>query len=375
LHEPISPSHRYLRRILIALLVVVVYFGAVGGLKRWNVNEYSITPGNATPVEPLVKVEGLPTDVNGDKIMLTDVYLQSLSAWQYLALHFQRHVQFVNATQLLDPGIPNGELVAQGFLEMSDSKQDAEVSAFTALGWKIARRPDGAVINGVIEHSPARAAGLQVADDIVGVNGTTVRDRCQLIATVHSLVPGSLVTLHYLRAHISATGRITWTGPVTRSMRTATVPPTAYNLGCPGIPGGGTSWLGISLENGVGYSLPASIAIKTKYIGGPSAGLAMTLSLIDELSKGSLTGHHKIAATGTIDQHGNVGDVGGVAEKTVAVQDAGAKYFFVPKVEVATARASASPGLTIIGVTTLSQALADLRSIGGADPVPLTTPR
>jgi PDZ domain-containing protein len=98
----------------------------------------------------------------------------------------------------------------------------------------------------------------------------------------------------------------------------------------------------------------------------------MTLCIIDQLSRHSITGGAKIAATGTIDQLGNVGDVGGVAEKTVAVQRAGAKYFIVPEVEVATAKANAAPGLTVIGVNTLSQALRALRSIGGAKPVPLS---
>jgi PDZ domain-containing protein len=82
-----------------------------------------------------------------------------------------------------------------------------------------------------------------------------------------------------------------------------------------------------------------------------------------------------VAATGTIDQNGNVGDVGGVAEKTIAVENAGAHYFIVPQVEVATAKANASPGLHIIGVTTLHQALQALQRIGGAKPLPLTTPR
>jgi PDZ domain-containing protein len=131
----------------------------------------------------------------------------------------------------------------------------------------------------------------------------------------------------------------------------------------------------VSLEDGVHYTFPGQISIDTKDIGGPSAGLAMTLTLIDRLSAGSLTGHHKVAATGTIDQHGNVGDVGGVAEKTVAVQRAGAQYFIVPEVEVATARANATPGLHILGVNTLAQALKDLRAIGGAAPVALTKPR
>jgi len=48
------------------------------------------------------------------------------------------------------------------------------------------------------------------------------------------------------------------------------------------------------------------------------------------------------------------------------VQRAGAKYFFVPEVEVATAKGAAQPGLKIIGVTTLAQTLRDLRALGGA---------
>jgi PDZ domain-containing protein len=130
----------------------------------------------------------------------------------------------------------------------------------------------------------------------------------------------------------------------------------------------------VSLEDATSYVFPARISIDTNDIGGPSAGLAMTLCIIDQLSRGSLTGGAKVAATGTMDQSGKVGDVGGVAEKTVAVQRAGVKYFIVPQVEVATAKANAAPGLTVIGVTTLHQALRALVGIGGAKIVPITAP-
>ncbi len=139
--------------------------------------------------------------------------------------------------------------------------------------------------------------------------------------------------------------------------------------------GAGTSYLGVAIEDGMSYRLPAQVSIYTANIGGPSAGLAMTLTLIDKLSRKSISGNQPIAATGTISANGDVGDVGGVAEKTVAVQRAGAKYFFVPEVEVATAKSQAKPGLKIIGVTTLAQTLRDLRALGGAAPQPLTPPR
>ena len=82
--------------------------------------------------------------------------------------------------------------------------------------------------------------------------------------------------------------------------------------------------LGIEPEDQVDFTYPFPVSINVTNIGGPSAGLAMTLGVIDALTSGSLTGGHTVAATGTIDSQGNVGDVGGVAQKTVAVENAGA---------------------------------------------------
>jgi PDZ domain-containing protein len=353
----------------VALLLVVI------GLGSWNISQYAITPGDATPVAPLVKIRGIATDPVPDRIMLTDVYLQSLTALQWLTLHLQSHVEFVSMNQLLDPGVPADELDAQGYLQMSDSKQAAEVSAFRSLGWPVPATNTGAIITAVIVPSPARNAGIHVADEVVSVNARPVHTTCDLIDSVHALAPGTLVKLGVAKARISSSGVISWKSPSVIALRTAAAPSGLSASGCAGVAGPSRSWFGVSIENGVTYQLPASVTIDTSNIGGPSAGLAMTLTLIDQLSRGSLTGHQSIAATGTIDPSGQVGDVGGVAEKTVAVQRAGAKYFFVPQIEVATAEQSAQPGLKILGVSTLAQALRDLRAIGGDAPIPLTTPR
>jgi len=356
------------------LATVAIISALVLGLQSWNISEYALTPGDATPVAPLVKINGVTTNPHPDKIMLADVYLQSLTAWQWLTMHFQSHVQFVPASDLVNPGIPSDELGAQGFLEMRDAKQAAEVTAYRALGWTVPVTPTGAIVNGVVSPSPARSAGVHVGDEIVGVNGTSVRSTCQLIGDIHDLVPGTSVQLEIKRVKISNTGTLSWRAPKAIAMRTADVPTGVGVSGCTGLTSRARSWLGVSSEDGFSYRLPARVSIDTADIGGPSAGLAMTLSLINVLSGGSLTGHHVVAATGTIDVKGDVGDVGGVAQKTVAVQRAGASYFIVPQVEVSTARAAASSGLKILGVTTLAQALRDLRSLGGVAPQPLTAP-
>jgi PDZ domain-containing protein len=126
--------------------------------------------------------------------------------------------------------------------------------------------------------------------------------------------------------------------------------------------------VGIEPQDQVDYAYPFPISINVTNIGGPSAGLAMTLGVIDTLSGGRLTGGHTVAATGTMDAGGNVGDVGGVPQKTVAVENAGATIFLVPPDEYADAKSKIRPGLKIFAVSTLDQALRVLAANGGHVP-------
>lgn len=374
MHDPISaparPPRRFLKPLIALIVVLVAVF--IGG--RWNLSEYAITPGQATPVAPLVKVQGIKTDQHNDRIMLVDVYLSTVNVLQWIGLHFESHVQFAPADELIDPGIPSNELGPQGYQEMNDSKQAAEVAAFRALGWKVPASPTGTAITGVVAPSPAYSAKLQVGDEIVGVDGHAVTSSCGLVALVHSRSPGTQLRLSVKKAKISQSGVITLERPTTVELSTAKAPSYLGATGCAGVTGPNRSWLGVTIEDGTNYVLPATVSINTADIGGPSAGLAMTLALIDKLSRGSLTGHHVIAVTGTIAVNGSVGDVGGVAQKTVAASRAGATIFFVPQVEVATAKSVGESGLRIVGVTSLKQVLSDLRQLGGAAPIPLTKP-
>jgi PDZ domain-containing protein len=119
-----------------------------------------------------------------------------------------------------------------------------------------------------------------------------------------------------------------------------------------------------------------SLSIATQGIGGPSAGLAFTLGALDALTTGHLTGANAVAATGTIDANGVVGEVGGVIQKTITVERRGAHYFIVPRGEAADAEKIAKGHkLTIVPVDTLEQALTFLRGIGGdLSGIPATAP-
>jgi PDZ domain-containing protein len=135
--------------------------------------------------------------------------------------------------------------------------------------------------------------------------------------------------------------------------------------------------IGVSTKTKVKADLPVDVTINAGAIGGPSAGLAFTLALINELSSSDLTGGQVIAATGTIEPDGTVGDVGGVTQKTAAVRKAHGVAFLVPPGEYQEAVRHAGSHLKVIKVTTLGDALAALGSLGGdlsaLGPAPVAT--
>ena len=128
-------------------------------------------------------------------------------------------------------------------------------------------------------------------------------------------------------------------------------------------------------------TLPFEVSIDTGEIGGPSAGLAFTLALIDELTPGDLTGGNNIAVTGTISLDGSVGPIGGLTQKVSAVRQHGVDVFLVPASQQEVADGAdelrqrlddAGHGdVEIVPVATLDEALAALVKLGGDPLVPV----
>jgi PDZ domain-containing protein len=96
-------------------------------------------------------------------------------------------------------------------------------------------------------------------------------------------------------------------------------------------------------------------------LGGPSAGLAIALELVDLLSPGDLTDGQVVAVSGALDELGRVGTVGGIRYKAVAARRAGADLLLVPPSLYREAVLFA-PGVRVVPVATFADALAALRS-------------
>jgi PDZ domain-containing protein len=107
----------------------------------------------------------------------------------------------------------------------------------------------------------------------------------------------------------------------------------------------------------------AKVKIDPRGLTGESAGLMLTLAVLDALTPDELVRERRIAGTGTIESDGTVGPVGFVARKALAAEQDGVDLFLVPHEQTAEARAPAST-TKIVGVHNLDDAVLYLSGIG-----------
>lgn len=309
-----------------------------------NVPYFLISPGEARGVAELIKVQEGQAEVYdpAGKILFTTVSLTgSVNVYEALLGWLDDEIEVIPEDEITG-GAPRREIRELNIQAMVDSKLIATKIALERLGFRVAVEGDGALVTAVNPGDPADGQ-LQPGDVIVAVGGEAVSLHDQVVTKVRQHRAGDVIEIRFRRD-----GR-------ERTVRLQAIDG-----------GGGQARLGVVLQTSdLRYDFPVEVSIETGLVGGPSAGLAFTLALIDELSPGELTGGRSVAVTGTIDNQGTVGLVGGVAQKTVTARRAGADAFLVPPEEAKEARAHAGR-MRIIAVRTLEEALAALEELGGS---------
>lgn len=194
------------------------------------------------------------------------------------------------------------------------------------------------VVVGSIDAGSPADGHLQTGDQIISIDGTaiTTADQVRTAVTKHS--PGQTVSFVVQRA-----GKTVTVPLVTRASTDA-----------------GPSRAVVGFTPGIGYTSPVKVSIQLDDVGGPSAGLMFTLGIIDKLTPVQENGGRHVAGTGTMDQNGNVGAIGGIRQKMAAARADGATIFLVPASNCAEALQQVPDGLQLIKVTTVTDALAGL---------------
>jgi PDZ domain-containing protein len=241
---------------------------------------------------------------------------------------------------------PKGETAEQAeqesAAEMTQSQQSATTAALRQLGIPVQSR---VVVDGLSPGSPS-AGKLRKGDVVLSVDGTAVDGGGALRDAITATKAGDTLDLVVRRDGTRM--------PVSVTTVAAT--------------DDGRPVIGISTRDAVTY--PFKVEISLKDVGGPSAGLMFALGIVDKLTPGSLTGGRFIAGTGTIDDQGTVGEIGGITQKMAGARQNGATVFLSPVKNCAQAKATKPDGLRLVKVDTLGDAvtaLDDLRAGRTAD--------
>ena len=344
----------------------LVLFGTVA-MAAVRIQRFELAPGEAMTVAPRIEFAASSTGTkvperfratNGIKFVTA--FGGQLSILDSVLGWIDPHVQVDTYKEHFGTSTPSTSR-RLGFQAMIGAKQIAEFVAMKKLGLDVNLVMGRVVIEELVcEGAPVKNAActnLQVGETITHFDGVATPTLTELTAQMKGHVVGDTVELTVIPYDTQAT-----TPDLTKSeKRTVQLMANADDPTRPII--------GFVPADTRTVSLPFEVQISTTDIGGPSAGLAFTLALLDELTSGNLMGTSHVVATGTISEDGSVGAIGALEQKAVAVKASGADLFLVPAGqsadEMKRARHAAGPRVEIVQVATLDEALQALHDHGG----------
>jgi Lon-like protease len=319
--------------VLTAGVVLLVLFGLLG--TTLPVPYVAQVPGPTFNTlgdidgSPIISVEGRDrNDVSGNLNLTTvGVSRGGLSLVEAVRGWFDDEIAVVPEEAVYPPDRTEEETRQANREAFLTSEQAAETAALAHLGY-----PVKVVVQDVPDGSPSDSV-LVEGDTIDAVDGTPTPDADALQDVLTGIPGGTTVTVD--TTHLGEAAQVEVTTKAAEDRE--------------------GSILGVSvLEQ---PSAPFDVKIDVKDVGGPSAGLMLSLGILDLVGDDDLTDGAVIAGTGTIDAQGNVGPIGGITLKMVTAQDIGADLFLVPADNCAEAAAVADPGFPLAKVATLDDAL------------------
>jgi PDZ domain-containing protein len=308
---------------------------------------YAFRPGSVRDTSTLISVDGAPTYDADGSISYTTVSLRRVTLIGLIAGWLDDDVDIKSRDDVLGPR--NADENRQLNLALMDtSKEVATQVALEKLGYDVPVSVTGDIVLEVSKDTPADGK-LAPGDTIVAIDGEKIDDPDDLSRLLGDNKPGDQVEITIQPFNTTASK-----DREDVSMELAPKPDDPDH-----------GMMGVQVQpTGVKFDFPFDVQFDTGDVGGPSAGLAFTLGLLDLLTPGELTGGVGVAATGEIHSDGTVGPVGGTGQKAAAVREQGLDVFLVPTADYDEAIKHAGD-VKIIKVDTLDDALKALADLGG----------
>ncbi|MGO1950171.1 MAG: YlbL family protein [Mycobacteriaceae bacterium] len=313
---------------------------------------------------PVVEITGTEADLDqspeqsgdpGQLNMTTVAVRTKLSLAEAMRRWLASDDTLVPVEQVIPSDSTPEEVSRRNAMAFAASESNATVAAMGHLD-----RPLETTVYEMDEDAPA-AGILRENDVITAVGDTEVSVPGEVADAISGYDPGDEVELTLRRGQEELTEQVTL----------GELPEELKEDGAQDAPDAGATegaYLGVTM-----VAQPAGdlkVRYNLKDIGGPSAGLMFSLSVVDQLSEGDMTGGNFVAGTGTISADGSVGKIGGITHKISAAQGEGADVFLVPEGNCAEAAGRDYDGdIDLLSVDSLDGAVDALEEYSnGGDP-------
>lgn len=337
-------------------VLAVAGLGLLAGFLFIPLPYYVTGPGSLNGTGDRIVIEGEAAASSEGEILFTTVSIRQATPVLLLQGWLDEIID-VRSEEEAFSGLTRGEDRVINQKAMDDSKVTATVVALEALGLSVPRDGSGAFVAQVFEDLPA-AGLIEQGDVIVGIDGEEVRTHDRVAELLEGAAPGERVEID-VRRHGDGS-----------------VDTVELELGeHPDEPGRGL--IGVALETADEVvDVPLDVELDSGRVVGPSAGLAWSLGVVDALVEEDVTGGRRIAVTGTINDTGAVGPIGGLKQKAETAIRAEADLFLYPAAsdaaDVAAMEEIADGQLSVHPVETLSDALEYLVPGGVTPRAPLS---
>ncbi|MFC4320291.1 SepM family pheromone-processing serine protease [Litchfieldia salsa] len=270
---------------------------------------YITKPGMAQELQPIIEVENGFSEEGS--FMLTTVKMGKANPFSYLWAHVSDFHMIYPTEDIRREGESDTEYTNRQLHLMEDSKESAVIVAYNYAKKDVHYKYNGIYVMSLIEGMPAEDK-LEPGDRIVKVDGKELQTAEGFIEYVGQKREGDQITLSYQREGNELTTQIS----------IVPFPDNPTKIG-----------VGIALVTDREVTTEPNIVIDTEKIGGPSAGLMFALEIYNQLIEEDMTRGLQIAGTGSIDDAGKVGRIGGISQKIVAADSSGVDIFFAPNEE------------------------------------------
>ncbi len=320
----------------------------------WQLDWFAFSPGTATPTSELIDIEGAEAHPPDHELYFTTVSSRQVTPVEWVIAQLDPSTSLVSADQVLG-GRSTEERRQLNLQAMLSSQDVSELVALERLGYDVIELTGALVV--FVAPDSASDGVLEPGDVVVGLDGTPISTQSELVDEIAARAPGDGLLVEVRRVGEARGGDTDLVEVVL------------------GDDGSGGPLLGVSVSSDWQRAddLGIEVDIEAGDIGGPSAGLAWTLAVLDLLTPGELLGTDEVAVTGTMELDGTVGPIGGIRQKTYAVRERGIEVFVVPAANAPDAEAVAGDDLRIVVVDDLQGALGSLAELGG-DPLPEPSP-